>query len=80
MSAQPRMDAAMLMCVECWHDLASCRADGYSGRGQIPFTAILAWSDFKQLDRDLTAMLITVIRRLDYDRTEREASRRSLGG
>ncbi len=79
-SRQPSIDAAILMCIECWHDLASCRPEGFAGRGSIPFTAILTWADFKQLDRELTAVLIVVIRRLDHERAERESSRNALGG
>jgi hypothetical protein len=43
--------------------------------GPIPWTAIVEWARFHGLDREATGVLVTVIRRLDNDRAEREASK-----
>lgn len=72
---QPPCDAAITICVEAWHDLSTCRALGYGVMGMIPWTAIVQWAGFHQLDADNTALLITVIQRLDGQRAEREASK-----
>ena len=63
--------------MNAWHDLNTCRAIGMAV-GPIPWTAIVAWCEFHELDRDAAMQLIHVIRKLDNDRAEREASERAL--
>lgn len=65
----------MLLCIEAWEDLHSCRPVGFAGAGLIPWTAIVEWCRFRELDRDVMQMLVMVLRKLDYDRAEREASK-----
>lgn len=74
------MDSAVAMCIDAWADLNTCRPSGMA-LGPIPFTAILTWAEFPgQLDHDLTMLLLAVIRILDRDLLEREASKRTLKG
>ncbi len=75
---QPDQDDAMGLCVQAWHDLHSERPIGMGGAGLIPFTSVLTWAQFHCLDRDVTTILITVLRKLDHDRAEREASKANL--
>jgi hypothetical protein len=77
---QPEHDEAMAMCVEAWHDLHSERPLGMAGAGLIPWRAMLEWARFHRLDREATKVVITVLRKLDHDRAEREASRAALKG
>ena len=63
--------------MRAWHDLGTCRPIGMSA-GAIPWTAIVAWADFHQFDREATAMLIHVIRTLDNDRAEAAAAKARL--
>lgn len=46
--------------------------------GPIPYTAILIWCEFERLDHEATVLMKTVIRQLDNDRAEREASKQRL--
>lgn len=78
MGESPTLDDAMGLCIECWQALESCRPLGFGDVGPIPYTAILAWAEFQQLDRELTTMLIDVIHHLDVKRSERIASERAL--
>jgi hypothetical protein len=66
--------------VRAWHELHSCRPQGFSGAGLIPWTAIIEWCRFRGLDREATLLVVDVIRKLDHDRAEREASRAAHGG
>jgi hypothetical protein len=50
------------------------------GVGPISFLAVLEWARFYRCDRELTLMLVEVIRDLDVKRAEREASERALKG
>lgn len=65
------------MCIEAWADLGTCRSFGL-GVGPIPWTAIVAWAKSERLDRDLRKLLVAVIRRLDRDFLEAQASKNSL--
>ena len=46
--------------------------------GPIPWTAIVAWCEFHELDRDASVALVQVIRQLDHERAEAEAARQRL--
>jgi hypothetical protein len=70
----------MSFCLRCWRDLDSCRTQGMGGVGPISFLAVLEWARFYRCDRELTLMLVEVIRDLDVKRAEREASERALKG
>jgi hypothetical protein len=75
---QPEADDAMRVIVEAWNDLHTCRPLGMNGAGLIPFTATLAWAQYRSLDREATEILMNVINRLDCDRAQRMASKDSL--
>jgi hypothetical protein len=62
------------LCLTAWAELSTCRPIGMAV-GPIPWTAIIAWARFHGLDREATGVLVTVIRRLDNDRAERDASK-----
>ncbi len=79
-AAAPEVDSAMAMVIECWRDLEGERPLAYGCVGFVPWRAITAWAAFHRVDRELTAMLITVIQRLDADRMEAEAAARALKG
>jgi hypothetical protein len=64
----------MSLCIDCWHDLDSCRAIGPVCAGAIPYTAILEWCRHNGVDRDMTSIVIEVIQRLDSTRADRIAS------
>lgn len=69
-----------MLVVECWHDLGADRQMGFGVIGCIPFASIVTWAQFNELDRDSTMLIVAVIRRLDSDRANREASKRALEG
>ena len=46
--------------------------------GPIPWTAIVAWCEFHELDRESSVTLVQVIRQLDNERAEAEAARQRL--
>lgn len=77
-AAQPPMDGAMAMVIECWRKLHGSRALGFGCMGPIPFDAVLGWAKWRRLDRELTEMLLVAIEKLDSDRVEREESKRAL--
>jgi hypothetical protein len=62
------------MCLRAWGDLSTCRPIGMAV-GFIPWTAIIEWARFHGLDREATQILVDVIRKLDHDRAERDASK-----
>jgi len=70
----------MALCLECWHDLDSCRLLGFAGAGPIPWTAITEWCRWQGVDRELTLVLLDVIRHLDVARSERIASEAETKG
>ncbi len=71
------MDAAMQMVIDAWRDLEGERPLGFGVVGFVPFRAVIAWATHHRVDRDLTAMLISVIQRLDAARAERDAAERA---
>lgn len=93
LAAEPERDMAMSLCIECWQALSSERTPrlhalvGKGGamaikttEGPIPFTAVLDWARFNRLDRELTDIVVEVVRMLDADRADRIASEMSLQG
>jgi hypothetical protein len=46
--------------------------------GPVPFTAVLAWADFYELDRETTQLMWDVLRILERKHAEREANRRAV--
>lgn len=74
-AAQPDLDAAAALCVRAWNDLSTCRPIGMDV-GPIPWTAIVTWAEFHELDLDSTMLITDVIRLLDFELSEREESRR----
>lgn len=80
LDARPHHDEQIQICCDAWHDLATERALGFSSLGSIPFRAITHWAELHLLNREATLLLVAVIRRLDADRHEREASKRDLKG
>lgn len=67
----------MTTCIRAWHDLGTCRSIGMAA-GPIPWTAIVQWCDFFDLDREQTIVLTDVIRHLDNERAAAEAARQRL--
>jgi hypothetical protein len=45
--------------------------------GSIPWTAIVAWCEYHQLDRDHADAVIYVIRSLDIAQAERQSAERA---
>lgn len=78
LAGAPETDTAMAMVIAAWRDLEGERPLGYGVVGFIPYRAVLAWSSFNRLDRELTEMLVTVLQRLDADRADRDAAARAL--
>lgn len=77
-AGEPTVTPAVALCVEAWHCLGSERQIGFGAIGAIPFRAILAWAELHLLAREATMLLVAVLSRLDADRSERDASARSL--
>lgn len=78
MRRRPPLDERDLFFIDAWNDLSSERALGFGGLGDVPLRAITHWADLHGLDHEATMLLIAVIRRLDSQRNEREASERLL--
>ncbi len=79
LAREPPNDAAIALCVECFHDVSTCRSYGMAA-GPVPITAVYAWCDFNRLDWDNTMTMLVVVRRLDRDRIERENNARAHKG
>lgn len=75
--AEPHLCAASRLCIDAWLDLQSERRIGFGALGPIPVTALLAWCRFHRLDGDVTQLVERVIRRLDNEYLDREASKRN---
>ena len=75
MSREPEQDAAMAICLTAWMDLETCRSIGMGGAGPIPWTAARDWCRDQGLDAIATRIVLAVLRKLDIDRAEREASK-----
>lgn len=71
---EPERDFAMQTVLRAWADLSTCRPIGMTV-GPIPWTAIVQWAEFHDLDRDAAGILVHVIRQLDIERAESEASK-----
>lgn len=65
---EPPADYAIMRCVRAWDDLSTERPVGFSV-GAIPVRAIVWWCrDYQGLDRDVTEIVVHVIRTLDNER------------
>jgi hypothetical protein len=73
---EPPRDYAVGRCISAWNDLSTCRPIGMA-TGPIPWTAIVAWCEFHQLDRDVAAAVIYVVRSIDLQRAQAEAAQRA---
>lgn len=73
---EPPTDLAVSTCISAWWDLSTERSIGIVV-GPIPWSKIVAWCRFRRLDRDLTELVVVVIRQLDNDRAEAEAAARA---
>jgi hypothetical protein len=80
---RPTLDYAMSRCLDAWADLSTERTIGFAV-GAIPWSRIVDWCEFHELDREATGVVIHVIRRLDVDRAEHaaaeEAKKKATGG
>lgn len=74
---EPPLDYAMARCLDAWQDLSTCRPIGMAV-GPIPWTAIVAWCEFHELDREITAVVVHVIRTLDIQRAVAERAKQAL--
>lgn len=61
--------------VSAWDDLETCRGIGFS-MGPVPWTAIVEWCRFHELDHDLAEMLIYVIRHVDNEEARARNAKR----
>lgn len=77
LAGQPPLGDDGSICVSAYRDLGTCRSNGMD-IGAIPWTAVIMWADFHGLDRDATAILWGVIRYVENENAEREASKRRL--
>lgn len=78
MAARPACDGPMDLAIDCWHSLEGDRPLGVGAVGMIPFSAIDTWARRRRVDGPMFDVLEAVIRRLDGERMEREASERAL--
>jgi hypothetical protein len=74
---EPERDYAVATCIGAWFDLSTARAIGMAA-GPIPWSAIVQWCQFHQLDREASMILIHVIRQVDNERAEAAEARRKL--
>lgn len=75
--SEPGRNYATDLCVHAWNDLNTCRTIGMAA-GPIPWTSIVTWCDWHQLDRETSQVVLAVVQKLDADLSEREASKRAL--
>lgn len=55
----------------CYQDLSTCRPQGF-GPGEIPVTAIIQYSQFLELDSEMSHDLLWIIREMDRTHLEWE--------
>lgn len=60
---KPEFDPTLLTFLEAFYDLSSCRQIGTGAVGPIPYTAILKWVDY--WDVDCPDFYITIVQSLD---------------
>jgi hypothetical protein len=83
LASEPERDFAAARCCEAWYDLTTERpvhpyGMGGSVVGAIPWRAMVAWCEFHELDRDSARTLVSVLRHLDVERSERETAQRAM--
>jgi hypothetical protein len=64
----------MLLVLEAWQELDSCRPLGMAGAWKIPIDKLYVWAAVNGLDYELMQMVADAIRYLDAQRLERIAS------
>lgn len=67
----------MTICIKAWSELVTCRPIGMTV-GAIPVTAVLALCAADGLDREATAIVREVIRIVDNQFLDQQASRQRL--
>jgi hypothetical protein len=85
LNREPPLDAQMIVCINAWQTLFSCRPHGLRPmaipkaapilvpyRGEIPWTAIREYAALHGLGREAVGLLVDVISELDSDRTAAE--------
>lgn len=71
---EPELDDQMLLVLEAWQELDSCRQLGMGISGKIPIDKLYIWAAVNGLDHELMQMVADAIRYLDGQRLERLAS------
>lgn len=66
----------MVLCLKAWIDLDSERNLGFGTVGPIPWRAQVEWAKHHGFGRAETEVLLSVLRRLDRDRADRENTKR----
>jgi hypothetical protein len=69
----------MAIMVRAYSELSTTRAFGMS-LGPIPWTAMVQWCEYHDLERPVATHLIEVLRYIDADTLRRDAERQKNGG
>jgi hypothetical protein len=75
---EPEFGELDRLCLDAWIRLDTCRPLGWAAAGSIPTTSVLEWCGFKNLDRELTQLVLDVLEILDDDRAKLIAAKRAL--
>lgn len=74
MAKEPELDLGTQILCRAYSELSTCRSVGFS-MGPIPWTAMLAWAEHHNLEREVTDHLINVLRVVDAETLRRAAAR-----
>ena len=61
---KPEIDLDTFCYVEAFHDLSTCRTIGMGAVGPIPYTAILHWLEYWQVDEP--ELFIAIVQSADH--------------
>lgn len=73
---KPEVTAQTVALTAAWRDLRTCRPIGFGGWGPLPFTAVVAWAEFKGYGRDATDLVWHVMQVVANRMDELDAKRR----
>lgn len=76
LSRQPERDEAMVIVLDAWADLSTCRQMGM-GEGRIPWDKAKEWAEDRGLSVEARRVLWAVIQRIDIEELERRAFARN---
>lgn len=67
----PELDPAYTLYLTAFSELSSCRPLGFGAVGPIPWTAMVAWMEFHDIDHVLREDMVYILRAMDHAYTEK---------